>query len=59
MAFMTSKIFVFENAKVLLNLAHFLFFVLLPILINERSLTTLLALEEGSVEHNLRGKIWL
>ena len=38
----------------------FSFFVyVLPIPINERSYTTILALEEGSFKHNLRGKMWL
>ena len=37
----------------------FLFFVnFLPSLINVRSHKTLLVIEEGAIEHVLRGKIW-
>ena len=58
---MSLKIIVFEKQKGILNFAvFFLFFVyLLPFHINERPQTTLLAFEQGSIEHILRRKIWL
>ena len=60
MAFMSLKVLVFEKSKVPLIFALFLFSVLLlPIPINERSQTTFMAFVEGSIEHILRGKIWL
>ena len=57
MAFMTSKIIVFEKYKVLIILAFFVVY-LLPIFINERSHILLLTFKEGSIENPLRGKIW-
>ena len=53
-------IIVFEKKqKLLINLAHILFLVyLLPILINEKAYTTVLAFKDGSFEHILRGQKW-
>ena len=60
MAFMALKIIVFENYKIQLNFARFLiFFYFLNVRLDERSYDTLLALQEGSNEHILRGRIWL
>ena len=61
MAFITLKKFLFETIKKShLILPFFLFFVfLLPILIIERSHTTLIAFQEGSIKKILRGYMCL
>ena len=54
---MASKIIVSENTKILHNFPFLnLFVYLLPILINERSHSTLFAFEKRSTEHILRSK---
>ena len=57
MTFMTLKILLSKNTKVLLIIAFFSFFFLLPIFFNERPHTTFLAFEEGSVDFILRRKM--
>ena len=61
MVFMTLNTIVFEKCKIIHNFALFSLFLshLIPIFINERLHTTILASEEGSNEHELREKIWL
>ena len=47
-----------KKKQVLINFAFF-FDYLLTVFNNERSHNILLVLEEGAVEHILRGKVWL
>ena len=57
MAFVTLKLKVFKKQKYHLILPFSVH--LLPFLNNERWYSTLLAFENGAIEHILRGKIWL
>ena len=60
MAFMTLNIIVFENNRVLLNFAHFLFLALCyPFLLMKGLILLFLAFGDSSFEHILRRKIWV
>ena len=59
MAFMTLKIIVFRKIRKVYLFLSLFFVYFFPILISERLLTTLLVVEEGSIENLLFAKIWL